>query len=468
MNREENINFVDKFWDHQVIPNLSQYISIPCKAPFFDQNWRENGFFTQAINLVSQWVRNQNIPGTQIESICLSNHSPFLYIDIPGNSGKTTLFYGHLDKMPEATGWREDLGPWQPVVKDGKLYGRGSVDNGYSTFSAITAIKSLCEQNLVHDRFVFLLETAEECGSVGIEEYLEYFKKRIGMPSLVVILDTGCSDYDRLWLTDSLRGLLTGKLQVDILSAGIHSGVAGGVVPSTFRIIRNLLDRIEDSHTGKILVKNAYTDIPQEKVTRAKFMAQILGKKIYNDFSLLEGCSFEVSEPHELLLNRSWRPSLSVIGAAGIPSLELAGNLLRPSTTLLIGLRIPPYCKAAQLIEEIKSILESDPPYDAKVTFTPVVIMDGWAAPKMSERLENIISDASRDHFGDEPVYAGCGGTLGTVKFLSKYFGDAQFIITGVEGPDSYAHGPNESLDLTAAKKMTAAVASILAKHSKK
>lgn len=459
-------NFVDQFWNSSVMPSLSQYISIPCKSPAFDANWQQTGFLDQAINLMIKWVKAQNIPGTEIETIRLENYAPCLYIEIPGNTDKTVMFYGHLDKMPEAEGWRDGLGPWMPVVEGHKLYGRGSVDDGYALFSAITAVKSLHEQNIAHDRYVFVFECAEESGSIGFPEYLECLKDRINNPNLIIVLDSGCSDCERLWITDSFRGNLTGKLRVDILPSGMHSGMAGGVVPSTFMIIRQLLDRIENAGNGKILIESANIKIPQERVEQAKFMAQILGDRVHKDFPVLEGGRLLADEPHELLLNCLWRPALSIVGAEGIPAIENAGNALRPFTTLVIGMRLPPHCDTKKVAKDVQQILESEPPYGAKVTYTPTMLLNGWAAPKMSERLENIINDASREHFGEEPVYAGCGASIGIIKILGEVFGDAHFIVSGAEVPDSNAHGANEYLHIPLAKKITSVVAQILAKHS--
>jgi len=388
MTQDVTKDFVSNFWDTAVMPTLKQYVSIPCKSQSFDANWQQSGFFDEAINLLTQWMRAQNLPGLQVETVRLENYAPCVYAEIPGHTGKTVMFYGHLDKMPEATGWREDLDPWKPVVEGDKLYGRGSVDNGYSLFSAITAIKCLQAQNLPHDRYVIVLECAEESGSIGFPHYLEYLKDRIDNPSLIVVLDAGGSDYERLWLTASLRGLLLGRLRVDLLKNSIHSGVGGGAVASTFRIARQLLNRIEDMYTGDILIKSANVEIPDDRTEQAKFMAKVLGDRIYEDFPMLEGCKLMHDVGHEVLLSRSWRPSLSVIGADGLPTLENAGNALRPFTTLMLGMRLPPCCEAQKVIQDLKQTLENEPPYGAKVSFTPTAAVDGWAAPKMRASME--------------------------------------------------------------------------------
>ena len=184
----------------------------------------------------------------------LQGRTPVIFIEIPGSRTPTTvLLYGHLDKQPEMTGWAEGLGPWEPVLKGDKLYGRGGADDGYAMFGALARASWRCTSRASpHARCVILIEACEESGSYDLPSYVDHLAARIGAPSLVVCLDSGCGNYDQLWLTTSLRGLTGGALTVQVLTEGVHSGDASGVVPASFRIVRALLSRLEDGATGEI------------------------------------------------------------------------------------------------------------------------------------------------------------------------------------------------------------------------
>jgi acetylornithine deacetylase/succinyl-diaminopimelate desuccinylase-like protein len=166
-----------------------------------------------------------------------------------------------------------------------------------------------------------------------------------------------------------------------------------------------------------------------------------------------------------MLLNRTWRPALSITGIDGVPSLSDAGNVLRPMTAAKISLRIPPGVDADHATASLKEILERDPPYGASVTFKGEMGADGWAAPDLSPWLETATDEASRTFFGKPAMYMGEGGSIPFMGMLGERFPEAQFLITGVLGPGSNAHGPNEFLDIPTGKRLTACVARVLEDH---
>jgi len=468
LSNKEITQFIDKFWDKDIIPNLSEFISIPCKTPSLDPDWQKNKYLRKAAEFVADWINSQNIPGAQVQILQIPDKSPFIYVDIPGKSDKTVLFYGHLDKMPEAEGWREGLGPWTPVLEDDRLYGRGSVDDGYAAFTPIAAIKALQEQGIPHARCVMMLEASEECGSPDFDDYLKHLENHLGIPDLIICIDAGGDDNKHLWCTTSLRGIVAGTLRVEILTKGVHSGTASGIVPSTFRIIRSILSRFEDQDTGKILSKDFYVDIPEKRLQQTKELAKILGDKIYKELPFVAGAMPVTTDATELLLNKTWRPALGVIGAEGIPLPKDAGNVLRPVTSLSLSVRIPPYLKPELLSKKLKEILEKDPPYGAKITFTPSIGFCGWNAPETADWLEQSLQHAAETYFGSSPAYLGEGGSIGIVQMLGEKYPNAQFVISGLCSSDANAHGPNEFLCISAAKKFTCCVAEILAAHYSK
>jgi len=421
----------------------------------------------RAVELVAHWVRAQNVPGLQLEVVRLPGRTPLLLIDVAGDSDETVLLYGHLDKQPPMDGWSEGLGPWTPVVKDGRLYGRGGADDGYSAFAAITAVNALKRQHIRCARCVVLIEACEESGSGDLPPYIDALQDRLGSPSLVVCLDSGCGDYERLWITSSLRGLLNGNLTISTLTEGVHSGAASGIVPSTFRILRQLLSRLEDEQTGVVIARDLCVEVPDERMRQAAATATVLGDFVHASFPFQPGTSPVTRDITELLLNRTWRPQLEITGAGGLPPLDKAGNVLRPATTVKLSVRLPPTANAKAAVRAIKQILETDPPYGAHVRFDLLEAATGWNAPQFAPWLEQSLRQASLDFFGKEACYMGEGGTIPFMSMLGEKFPSAQFMITGVLGPHANAHGPNEFLDLATGMRLTCCVARVLADHYK-
>lgn len=461
--------YVAEKWDDDIVPQLVEYIRIPNKSPMFDADWARNGYMADAVKLMESWARAQPVPGMQVEVVQLEGRTPLLYLEIPaahgGSDDDCVLLYGHLDKQPEMTGWDDDLGPWKPVLRDDKLYGRGGADDGYAIFGSLAALMALHEQQVPHARCVVLIEACEESGSYDLPAYVDHLADRIGKPSLVVCLDSGCGNYDQLWCTTSLRGLAGGNLDVQVLEEGVHSGDASGVVPSSFRLLRQLLSRIEDEATGRILVDGLHAEVPAERLEQARRAAQVLGTAVYDKFPLVPGLTPMHDDLAELVLNRTWRPALSVTGVGGVPSLDSAGNVLRPHTAVKLSLRLPPTVDGKRAGELLQEALLRDPPNGAKVTLALEKAATGWNAPAMSPWLERAIDAASREFYGQPAMYMGEGGSIPFMGMLGEKFPGAQFMITGVLGPHSNAHGPNEFLHIPMGKKVTASVARVIAEH---
>ncbi|MCC6671583.1 MAG: M20 family metallopeptidase [Planctomycetes bacterium] len=455
-------------WDRSIVPALREYIGIPNKSPLFDPKWQENGHMAKATRLIADWCRQQAVEGLKVEVVQLPGRTPLIYMEVPGEAKDTVLLYGHLDKQPEMTGWLEGLGPWQPVLREDKLYGRGGADDGYAAFASLTALRILKEQGLRHARCVILIEGCEESGSFDLPHYIEHLKDRIGTPSLVVCLDSGCGNYDQLWCTTSLRGLLTGNLKVEVLKEGVHSGDASGIVPSSFRILRHVLGRLEDASSGAILPRELHVEIPKQRQEQAQAVAKVLGDEVHSKFPWVGGTRPMGESAAERVLARTWRPALSITGAEGLPALESAGNVLRPSTTVKVSLRIPPTADANKAAAYLKRLLESDPPYGARVTFEGEKSSPGWNAPALAPWLAESAGRASQAFFGREAMYMGEGGSIPFMAMLGERYPQAQFLITGVLGPASNAHGPNEFLHIPTGKRLTCCVAMVLADHAKR
>jgi acetylornithine deacetylase/succinyl-diaminopimelate desuccinylase-like protein len=461
-------SYIDRKWDEDIVLRLIEYIRIPCKSPHFDPDWQSSGHLETAVGLAADWCRNQPVANMEVEIVRLEGRTPLLVFEVPGEAPGTVLMYGHLDKQPEMSGWRDTFGPWTPVISDGKLYGRGGADDGYAVFASLTAIQALKQQGARHARIIGLIECCEESGSYDLPAYLRSLARRIGKPDLVIGLDSGCGNYDQLWVTTSLRGIAAGTLTVEVLTEGVHSGDASGVVPSSFRIARQLLDRIEDSRTGRILPQDFHCEVPPERLEQAKAAGKILGESVWTKFPFAGGTSAMTQDPAEAVLNRTWRPFLSVVGADFIPPIKDAGNVLRPRTALKLSLRIPPLIDGKQATRDLKRILEAEPPSGATVLFAADQSATGWHAPATASWLGSAVDEASRAAYAKPAVMMGEGGTIPFMAMLGEQFPEAQFLITGVLGPHSNAHGPNEFLHLSYAKKLTGCVARVIAAHGQR
>ncbi len=461
--------FIDDIWTDSIVPELIEYIKIPNKSPHFDARWYEHGYMEQAVQQIFNWSSAQDVEGMTLEIVRLEGRTPLIFMEIAAREeaagDDTILMYGHLDKQPEMTGWADDLGPWKPVIKDQKLYGRGGADDGYAAYASLAAILAVQKQDLPHTRIVVIIEACEESGSYDLPFYIEHLQERIGEPSLVICLDSGAGNYEQLWLTVSLRGMSAGTLRADVLKEGVHSGYASGVVPSSFRVLRQLISRLEDEHTGKVLPDYLHAPIPEQRMQQVHAMADALGDGVWQAYPFVEGVEPMAENNVERILNRTWRPALSYTGIGGIPELDSAGNVLRPYTALKLSMRLPATVDGEAATQALKQTLEADPPSNARVSFEADHSASGWNAPEIAPWLHASLERGSQQAYGKGVMYMGEGGTIPFMAMLGDYFPQAQFMITGVLGPGSNAHGPNEFLHIPFARKLTTCVARVIADH---
>ena len=456
---------ITEFWDNKIVPTLIEYIKIPNKSPSFDPDWEKHGHMDRVLNLAVKWTEKNKPDGSVITIKKSPGRTPLLLLDIPGTKDGNILMYGHLDKQPEMEGWNEDLGPWKPVIKDEKLYGRGGADDGYALFASVASVKALKEQNIDHPRILVLIEFSEESGSPDLPHYMDLCADIIGAPNLVICLDSGAGDYKRFWTTTSLRGLIGLKMKVEVLREGVHSGGASGHVPSSFRIARSLLSRLEDEKTGEILIDELNTEIPDYRIEETKNLVSILNNEVVEEFPWKDNMKPSTSDNVEGVLRRTWKPAVSIVGVDGMPSTANAGNVLRPYTTLQLSMRIPPTANAKKAVQAMKKTLSENIPYDATVELQFEKAGEGWNAPESKPWLLESIDKASKEYFGQKACSMGEGGSIPFMGMLGKQFPQAQFVITGVLGPQSNAHGPNEFLHIPFAKRLTCCISSIIADY---
>jgi len=457
---------IDQEWTQTILPSLEAYIRVPNKSPLFDPEWAAHGHMERAAAILVEWCRAQPVKGLTVELVRLPGRTPLIYAEVAGSAPGEVLLYGHFDKQPEFSGWSTGLDPWTPVRRDGRLYGRGGADDGYALYASLLAIRTLQEQGLPHARCAILIEGSEESGSIDLPAYVEHLGPRLGSPDLVICLDAECGNYQQFWLTTSLRGNLVGTLSVEVLTEGVHSGMATGIAPSPFRILRGLIDRIENVHTGDVTLEELHVATPPHRVAEARAAAAALGAAVAGKLPWAAGVRALSDDPTELLLNSTWKPTLAVTGADGLPALGSAGNTLLPRLALKLSLRLPPTLDARLATERVRAALERDPPYRARVRFEVDSSLAGWNAPPLAPWLERAIEAGSQAFFGRPALSMGTGGSIPFIAMLAERYPRTQFLITGVLGPQSNAHGPNEFLHLDCVRRVTGCVAEVLARHA--
>jgi acetylornithine deacetylase/succinyl-diaminopimelate desuccinylase-like protein len=436
----------------------------------FDAEWAKNGYLEEAAQLLASWARARQLASVDVEIHRLVGRTPTLVVTVDSTAGEgdTVVLYGHLDKQPPLGDWSEGLAPFVPVRRGDRLYARGVSDDGYALFSALSAIEAMEANGIAHGRCVVLIEASEESGSSDLEAYLDALADHLGDVELLICLDSGALTYDRLWVTTSLRGVVNIQLTVEVLEQGQHSGSVSGIVPSSFRLLRQLLDRVEDATTGDVLVEEMWATIPAADSKSAHDIAEEFGDVIARELPTIKGLALMGANAQERLLRRTWYPTLSVIGMGGIPSPDIAGNVLRPFTTAVLSFRLPPSVDVDVAGAAVVRLLTSDAPSNAKVSVHIDSSGNGWVAPELAPWLEPALERASLDAFGRSVGFTGEGGSIPFLNSLAKRYPGVQFVATGVGGPQSNAHAIDEMLDLPTAVGVTNAVITVLQAHATK
>lgn len=454
----------DEIWENSILPSLSDFIEIKALSPLFEPNWANLGELDDTITLFCEWLEDQGIEGMSYETHRIGDLSPLLLVTIEGTGPGEVIFYSHLDKQPSKPElWSEGLHPLRAVRRDPWLYGRGSVDDGYGGYLCATSIRLLQEAGETHPRCTMIIETCEESGSFDLPPYLESLANQLGDPDMVVVMDSGGPDYDHIWMTEALRGLVSGTLSVKVSHEGIHSGNSGGSIPSSFRIQRILLDRVEDSLTGRVLIPEMHVDIPSEVMEKAVALKEIVGDSIWEQFPTVDNLQQVSKTTEDMIVAMNWEPTLSIIGADGMPPVQVAGNVLRTNTDLKLSFRIPPGVDSEVALARVKDILEEDPPYGAEVTFIPDSCADGFHAPPLDGSVSDAIHHASTELTGLPPLATWTGGTIPFMAMMQGKYPEAMFLCTGSSGPGNNAHGPDEKLHIPSSKRLTVALSATIA-----
>lgn len=442
---------LDDYLRQKALPALQKFIEIPNLSRAFDPEWDTNGLQERACQFCIDFAKDMGVKGMAVEMYKDEGKTPIVFgVVEPTKAGKNKniVMYGHIDKQPHLTeGWSEGLHPTKPVIRDGLLYGRGGVDDGYNFFTVVCMIKALQDLDIPYGRFVMLYETDEESKSRDIPYYLKKFEKEIGTPDVIFCLDAGSISNKIFSLSTTLRGNINFDLTVRVLEQGVHSGLGSGIIPSSFRIIRNLLDRIECSKSGEIY-ELLQVQVPDDKLAQAKEVVKIMGDDIHKCFCMCKGVQPVCEDLDELYLNNLWRAQLEIIGQEGIPDKNACGNVLRPYTTLRCSLRLPPTITGEDAFEQVKETLTKDPPYGAIVEVTKIGIGSGWNCNEVPNKVVEILDKHNQEIFGTKTLLFGCGGTIPFVKIIQDCLPDTLLCVTGLMLPESNIHVPDENMDI--------------------
>ena len=458
------IERADELWEDSIIPSLSEFIGIEALSPGFEPDWELKGELNSAIELFSSWLVDQELDGMAYKIHQIEGRTPVLLVTVEGTGPGEVIFYSHLDKQPSREHlWSEGLHPLKAVRRDPWLFGRGALDDGYGGYVCVTALKMLQEQGVPYPRSHFLIETCEESGSYDLPPYLDELTQELGNPNLIVVLDSGGPDYEHIWVTEALRGLVAGTLSVQVSNEGVHSGMSGGVIPSSFRIQRILLDRVEDSNSGEILIPEMHVEISDKVRKEAEDLGGLLGDELWSQLPVVDNLKPQNEGAAEILLDMNWRPAMSVIGADGLPPTQTAGNVLRTNTDLKLSFRIPPGVSAEKIDIILKEKFEQNPPYGATVEYIPDAAADGFHAPAMDGKLAEALNEASMHISGLPPMATWVGGTIPFMAMMQEKYPKAQFLCTGTGGPGNNAHGPDEKMHIPSSKRLTAVLSATIA-----
>jgi acetylornithine deacetylase/succinyl-diaminopimelate desuccinylase-like protein len=458
------IERADELWEDSIIPSLSEFIGIEALSPGFEPDWELKGELNSAIELFSSWLVDQELDGMTYKIHQIEGRTPVLLVTVEGTGPGEVIFYSHLDKQPSREHlWSEGLHPLKAVRRDPWLFGRGALDDGYGGYVCVTALKMLQEQGVPYPRSHFLIETCEESGSYDLPPYLDELTQELGNPNLIVVLDSGGPDYEHIWVTEALRGLVAGTLSVQVSNEGVHSGMSGGVIPSSFRIQRILLDRVEDSNSGEILIPEMHVEISDKVRKEAEDLGGLLGDELWSQLPVVDNLKPQNEGAAEILLDMNWRPAMSVIGADGLPPTQTAGNVLRTNTDLKLSFRIPPGVPAEKIDLILKEKFEQNPPYGATVEYIPDAAADGFHAPAMDGKLAEALNEASMHISGLPPMATWVGGTIPFMAMMQEKYPKAQFLCTGTGGPGNNAHGPDEKMHIPSSKRLTAVLSATIA-----
>ena len=460
MDKKSFQKYVEKMFTYNTLPYLMDFIRIPNLSPAFDYNWSTNGLLEKTANFVLSFINSLSLKNATTNLIQDKGYTPLIFIEISPsrpNDSRTILFYAHFDKQPHGTGWDEDKGPTKPVVENNRLYGRGSADDGYAIFSILTIIKACQDHNCPLPRICVIFEGAEESTNEHLIYYFNKLMPIIGNNLIAFIpLDAACSDYDRLWMTNSLRGLLEYQINIQSLDNDCSFGPeSSGRVAENLFLIRKALDGVIDTTNGEIKIEQFQVkDIPKIIDEQMEKEIEVLDGKYFDTIPLYPGVSPLKTDIKEAMINNRWKPTLNILGIDNCPKIEDNGLRCNKSIKIKVGMRLPPGINENESINALKNTINNNIYFGAKASIENIDFNQGWSLTNLSERTKTILNRASIEFFGNEMVFKGDGRSIPFITYFQSKYPNTDIICTGICGIDSVEHGPNENVNLDACKKL--------------
>lgn len=460
MDKKSLEKYIEKAFTYDALPYLMNFIRIPNLSPAFDYNWDTNGLLDKTANYIMSCIQSLKIENSKTELIKDKGYTPLIFIDIAPsreNDSRTILFYAHFDKQPHGTGWDENKGPTKPVIENNHLYGRGTADDGYAIFSILTTIKACQELNYPLPRLCVIFEGAEESTNEHLVHYFNKLMPILGDNIIAFLpLDAACSDYDRLWITNSLRGILDFEINVQSLDNNCNYGPeASGRIAENYFLIRKIIDGIMDTTTGEVKISEFQVkEIPKIILDQMEKEIEIFGEKFFDIIPLYPGVTPVKTDVKEAMINNRWKPTCSILGIDNCPKMEDNGFGVSKSMKVKISMRLPPGINEEEAINALKNTIKNNTYYGAKSNIDNIDFNQGWKMTPFSERTEKILNKGSLEFFGNEIIYKGDGRSIPFITYFQSKYPKTDIICTGVCGVDSVEHGPNENVNLDACKKL--------------
>ena len=462
---------ISKIFNTTTLPNLMNFIRIPNTSPEFDPDWDKNNLLLKASKLIITFIKTLQLKNTEITLLKDENHTPFILTETKSSKEKeknTILFYAHIDKQPNCEGWDKGKSATNPIIENGRLYGRGSIDDGYAIYSILTAIKYCQDNNLFTNRIICIFECSEESSSDDLNYYFDKLIPFFGNDiSLFCCVDLTCLDYKKMWIVNCIRGVMDFDVKIYTLNNDIYSNFTKGVFPDNFMIFRKLCDLLRNEK-GEFLIPELIISedkIPKDRKKELEEASKEIGIDFIKVLPLYNNTKPMKDDIYKLLLNNIWKVSMIIKGIDGIPDKKYEGNILSKGLKARIQMRIPPLLNGKKAFEAIKKKFIENTPFNSKVEVEMIGIDDGWNDKNFSERSKNVFNYVSKIGFGNDVGFKFDGGSVPFIQYFENKYPKSQIANLGIRGYECNEHGPNESIDLDACKKFIAALVILMSEY---
>jgi len=431
----------------RVLPGVREDLERLVRIPSVSADPTASGHVRASAEAVVALLRGCDMKDVQILEV--EGGAPAVVARKPAPPGKpTVLLYGHHDVQPTGDPAEWTSPPFEPVEREGRLYGRGAADDKAGVMVHIAALRAFGNNPPVG--VTVFVEGEEELGSPTLGPFLSQYGDLL-IADVIVLADSGNWDLGVPALTTSLRGLIDCFVEVQVLDHPVHSGMYGGVVMDALTTLCRLLATLHDDN-GTVAISGlasgsaAPLDLSEERL-RA-------------EAGILDGIELIGTGP---LVDRLWAKPTATVLAIDTTRIADASNTLLATAKAKVSVRLAPGDDAKSAMDKLVGHLTTHAPFGARVTVTPISYGEPFQIDARGPRYDAARA-AFQEAWGRAPVDMGVGGTIPFVAEFAEAFPEAAILVTGVEDPDSRAHGFDESLHLDEYSKACLAEALLLEK----